>query len=242
MPPRRSARKSSISNASSSPTQNKTTSKKRKAESTASPNGKPGKKAQKTLEETMPELEKNGNNDGAQDANETDPPKDLEMEDAAPADDVKEKQADEDAKALAENAGDESAKQDDKEPPKAEVEPKSAEQNGEDKVESEEKTEKEHIKISNETHKDSLNDEFAVKSPEREKQVASNIIEKGIIYFFTRGRVGIEDPESVQDLQRTYFVMRPIPTGAKLGDAAIPDTEQNRLVALPKKVFPKVYL
>lgn len=77
------------------------------------------------------------------------------------------------------------------------------------------------------------------KSPQREAQVPSNILEKGVIYFFTRNRVGIEDSESVGDLQRTFFVLRPMPTGAKLGDGALADSEHNRLLALPKKVFPK---
>lgn len=68
----------------------------------------------------------------------------------------------------------------------------------------------------------------------------SNILEKGIIYFFTRGRVGVgNDPDSVQDLQRTFFVLRPLPDGAKLTDGSIQDVGNNRLIALPKKVFPK---
>lgn len=67
----------------------------------------------------------------------------------------------------------------------------------------------------------------------------SNIMEKGIIYFFTRGRVGVENPESVQDLQRSFFVMRPLPDGGKITDGAIQDVGNNRLVALPKKVWPK---
>jgi hypothetical protein len=77
------------------------------------------------------------------------------------------------------------------------------------------------------------------KSSQREKKLPSSILEKGVIYFFTRNRVGIEDAESVGDLQRTYFVLRPLPIGAKLGDGALPDSENNRLFALPKKVFPK---
>ncbi|KAL1793827.1 hypothetical protein ACET3X_007248 [Alternaria dauci] len=77
-------------------------------------------------------------------------------------------------------------------------------------------------------------------SPQRAKQMPSNILEKGIIYFFTRNRVGIEDSESVGDLQRTFFVLRPMPSGAKLGDGALADDANNiRLFALPKKVFPK---
>ena len=67
----------------------------------------------------------------------------------------------------------------------------------------------------------------------------SNILEKGIIYFFTRGRVGVEDPDSVQDIARSYFVLRPLPASAKLTDGVIQDMKNNRLIALPKKVWPK---
>lgn len=74
---------------------------------------------------------------------------------------------------------------------------------------------------------------------QRAKAQPSNIMEKGIIYFFTRGRVGINDPNSPQDLQRSFFVLRPLPPGAKLTDGAIQDVGNNRLIALPKKVWPK---
>lgn len=43
----------------------------------------------------------------------------------------------------------------------------------------------------------------------------------------------------MQDLQRSYFVLRPLPPGGKLGDGVIEDTKNNRLLALPKKVWPK---
>lgn len=76
-------------------------------------------------------------------------------------------------------------------------------------------------------------------SSQRESEVPSNILEKGIVYFFTRNRVGIEDSDGVDDLQRTFFVLRPMPIGAKLGDGALADRDNNRLFALPKKVFPK---
>ena len=78
-----------------------------------------------------------------------------------------------------------------------------------------------------------------VESSQREKEMPSNILEKGVIYFFTRNRVGIENADSVGDLQRTFFVLRPLPTGAKLGNGALPDLKNNRLLALPKKAFPK---
>ncbi|KAF2273949.1 tetrapyrrole biosynthesis, uroporphyrinogen III synthase [Westerdykella ornata] len=77
------------------------------------------------------------------------------------------------------------------------------------------------------------------KDTERAEKMASNIVEKGIIYFFARSRVGIENPESVGDLQRTYFVLRPLPAETKLGQGPIPDEPANRLFALPKKTFPK---
>ena len=79
------------------------------------------------------------------------------------------------------------------------------------------------------------------ESSQREKQMPSNILEKGVIYFFTRNRVSVDEAESVGDLQRTFFVLRPLPTGAELGDGAVPDTQNNRLFALPKKVFPKTH-
>jgi len=77
------------------------------------------------------------------------------------------------------------------------------------------------------------------KSSQRAKAMPSNILEKGIIYFFTRKRVGVDDAESAADLQRTYFVMRPLAIGSKLGDGAIEDSKTNRLMTLPKKIFPK---
>ena len=77
------------------------------------------------------------------------------------------------------------------------------------------------------------------KSSQREKDIPSNILEKGVIYFLTRNRVGIEDADSVGDLQRTFFVLRPMPIGAVLGDGALPDQKNNRLFALPKKAFPR---
>ncbi|KAF1931482.1 tetrapyrrole biosynthesis, uroporphyrinogen III synthase [Didymella exigua CBS 183.55] len=76
-------------------------------------------------------------------------------------------------------------------------------------------------------------------SSQREKKMPSNILEKGVIYFFTRNRVSVDEAESVGDLQRTFFVLRPIPAGARLGDGAVQDLKNNRLFALPKKVFPK---
>ncbi|KAF2772545.1 hypothetical protein EJ03DRAFT_306890 [Teratosphaeria nubilosa] len=82
--------------------------------------------------------------------------------------------------------------------------------------------------------------EFAIEEDKRrEESQPSNVMEKGIVYFFTRGRVGVTEPESPQDLQRSFFVLRPLPAGAKITDGTIQDDGKNRLIALPKKVWPK---
>ncbi|KAI1758929.1 hypothetical protein GGR53DRAFT_192013 [Hypoxylon sp. FL1150] len=72
----------------------------------------------------------------------------------------------------------------------------------------------------------------------REGTVPSNILEKGIIYVFIRGRVGIDEPSSVSDIRRSYFILRPIAKDAKLGEGTIDDASNSRLIAIPKKVFP----
>ncbi|KAL9048663.1 MAG: hypothetical protein Q9162_007610 [Coniocarpon cinnabarinum] len=76
------------------------------------------------------------------------------------------------------------------------------------------------------------------QSAERAEKVPSNILEKGIFYFFSRGRVGIDDPQSVQDFARSYIVLRPLPKDAKVAEGPLEDLQNNRLLALPKKVMP----
>lgn len=76
-------------------------------------------------------------------------------------------------------------------------------------------------------------------SSEREEATPSSILEKGIIYFFFRGRVGINEPSEVNEIARSYIVLRPLPHGAQLGEGPIGDAGNNRLLALPKKVLPK---
>ncbi|OTA54819.1 hypothetical protein K449DRAFT_469283 [Hypoxylon sp. EC38] len=72
----------------------------------------------------------------------------------------------------------------------------------------------------------------------RKSAVPSNILEKGIIYFFIRGRVGIDEPSSVDDIRRSYIVLRPIAKDAKLGEGTLDDAGNSRLIAIPKKVLP----
>lgn len=81
------------------------------------------------------------------------------------------------------------------------------------------------------------NGDSAVK-PAEESNVPASILEKGIIYFFIRGRVGIENPGVVDDIARSHMILRPIEKDAKLGHGPIGDGGNTRLLALPKKVLP----
>ncbi|KAJ0124006.1 hypothetical protein J7T55_012479 [Diaporthe amygdali] len=86
---------------------------------------------------------------------------------------------------------------------------------------------------------DNNQDDTAVEPHGRQASTPSNMLEKGIIYFFFRGRVGIDHPEQVSDIARTFMLLRPVPTDAKLGDGPIGDAGNSRLIAIPKKKLPK---
>ncbi|KXH66564.1 hypothetical protein CSAL01_10738 [Colletotrichum salicis] len=80
--------------------------------------------------------------------------------------------------------------------------------------------------------------ESAEKTGEKDK-IPSTILEKGIIYFFFRARVNTDGAEEVDDIARSYMILRPLATDSKLGDGPIGDAGNTRLLALPKKVFPE---
>ena len=77
------------------------------------------------------------------------------------------------------------------------------------------------------------------ESSSRASTIPSSILEKGIIYFFFRGRIGVEDPQGPEDVARSYIVLRPMPIGAKLGSGPLEDRADTRVLALPKKVLPR---
>ena len=56
-------------------------------------------------------------------------------------------------------------------------------------------------------------DSAVESSPKREESTPSSILEKGIFYFFERGRVGIDEPSKPDEIARSYFVQRPLPHG-----------------------------
>jgi hypothetical protein len=92
-------------------------------------------------------------------------------------------------------------------------------------------------------HEDSLEDvangNGAVEAHARDKDPPQEILEKGIVYFFFRARVNIEDPHDVADIARTYLILRPIPRDAKISHGPIQDEGNCRLVAIPKKTLPQ---
>lgn len=69
--------------------------------------------------------------------------------------------------------------------------------------------------------------------------VPSSILEKGIIYFFFRGRVDTPDPSTVNEIARSYILLRPLPKDASLSSGPIGDAGNSRLLAIPKKVLPQ---
>ena len=115
---------------------------------------------------------------------------------------------------------------------KPQVEEKKEEQKEEKEGASEEKAQKRT------PPKEEINETAVENSKEREEAVPSNILEKGIVYFFFRPRVSVEEPESIEDVARSFIVLRPLPRDAKLGEGPIGDDENCRLLVLPKKKLP----
>ncbi|KAL8805610.1 MAG: hypothetical protein Q9182_001875 [Xanthomendoza sp. 2 TL-2023] len=238
---RSSARQAANAAASSSPASSQsqsnankdsaTGSKRKAGAATASPQAKKGrkggKKQQSTIEETLP-------NQGTEDEPK-DEPKDTEMKDEPEATSA-EAGAETNDQVPAENNTIEEAKQ---------VESETA--NGQ-KAEAEtqdptsgapgQKTDTNTKQNGEETGAASTAGNAVEESSQREQSTPSSILEKGLIYFFFRGRVGVTSPSDVNDIARSYIILRPLAHGAKLGDGPIADAGHNRMLALPKKVLP----
>lgn len=90
---------------------------------------------------------------------------------------------------------------------------------------------------------------------ETHQQEPSNVLERGIIYFLFRGRVGIDQPTDLNEVARSFLVLRPLPadTAAQLQPPQYaeeggthpralpvpdPQTRNCRLILLPKKRLP----
>ena len=57
-----------------------------------------------------------------------------------------------------------------------------------------------------------------IENLKREATVPSSILEKGVIYFFFRGCVNMDEPQGVEGIARSYIILRPLPNGAKPGE------------------------
>jgi hypothetical protein len=117
---------------------------------------------------------------------------------------------------------------------------KETEKNAFDEVKDDtEKVKKEAANEEAEKEKLIANADSIVENKEIGDKMPPSILEKGIIYFFFRGRVSVEDVESMKDVARTFIVLRPIPLTATLGDGPLEDLNNSRLIDLPKKTLPK---
>ncbi|KAK4039750.1 hypothetical protein C8A01DRAFT_36287 [Parachaetomium inaequale] len=77
--------------------------------------------------------------------------------------------------------------------------------------------------------------------PHAHDDTPSNILEKGIIYFFFRTRVNASSaPSSITDIARSHILLRPIEPDAKLANnKPIGDAGNARLCLIPKKTLPR---
>ncbi|KAI9799216.1 MAG: hypothetical protein M1825_004859 [Sarcosagium campestre] len=86
--------------------------------------------------------------------------------------------------------------------------------------------------------KDNHDDSGIKRDVKHEESTPSAILEKGIFYLFYRGRVGVQEPHGVQDVARTYLILRPMPHDARLGQNTVGAQGDVRLLAIPKKKLP----
>jgi hypothetical protein len=58
------------------------------------------------------------------------------------------------------------------------------------------------------------------------------------MYLFFHAYVGFENLQGVEDVARSYIVLRPLPLGTQLHEGPLEDSGDARLLALPKNVLP----
>ncbi|KAJ9611123.1 hypothetical protein H2200_004306 [Cladophialophora chaetospira] len=252
-------------NSSPPPIKSSPSTKKRKSEAAgSSPNAKRGKKdaepEQKTLEETMnngtseqpgpekPDEEMKDADEDKQEKAQTDQASGEDKEEAPQAEHAESQEDKKEAPRVEQANGKEEDKQeapqatrtngDVSEHKQKQESPK--EENTDEKKEGENKEAKaETSEPKQETKTTETNGNAVEAGARNDDDVASTILEKGVIYFFFRPRVSVDDPQDVTDVARSFLVLRPIPLDAKLGDGPIGDENNCRLIALPKKVLPK---
>ncbi|QSZ28664.1 hypothetical protein DSL72_003163 [Monilinia vaccinii-corymbosi] len=72
------------------------------------------------------------------------------------------------------------------------------------------------------------------------ESMPSSVLEKGIIYFFSRPTVRVADQaQGVEGVARSFFVLRPLLLGAHMGKAPLQDKKDARLLHLPMGTWPQ---
>ncbi|KAL2761073.1 hypothetical protein ACRALDRAFT_2039571 [Sodiomyces alcalophilus JCM 7366] len=107
------------------------------------------------------------------------------------------------------------------------------------KLETESPAKDERSEGKQEDTKAQQSDTATAEKPHEDPNVPSSILEKGIIYVFYRPRVNVTDPESLQDVARSYLLLRPLAPDARLGEGPIGDHGNSRLFVIPKKALPR---
>lgn len=74
-----------------------------------------------------------------------------------------------------------------------------------------------------------------------EQIIPASILEKGIISFFYRPRVGLKgDPQSIDDIGRSYFTLRPVLSSEEtIPEIPMRDDSSAYLLSLTKNIWPK---
>jgi hypothetical protein len=96
-------------------------------------------------------------------------------------------------------------------------------------------------KVTSETKED-------VSKPEEQHADDSEILEKGLVYFFYRPKVGVEEVHGPEDVQKLYILMWPGAESIKRDEKEMGHTEgklgadhPERLIILGKKKLPEVH-
>jgi hypothetical protein len=77
------------------------------------------------------------------------------------------------------------------------------------------------------------------EAEENPVETGLKILERGVVYFFTRGRVNVDDPESMADIARSYLILRPVPADQDFGGAPLSGAKTARVLVLPRKTLPR---
>jgi hypothetical protein len=230
--------RSSTGSAKSSPVPAKKANRKRSAESQSSPptkRGRPAKvkkaKQQKTAEDTMTGVE--NDKDVAKQIN------DASEEQA----DGNGKDGEVDSTQVNKSQEQENEESEDASADKTDAKPKGA-QDGEKNAFGEVKADASEVNVDAQKEQEEKgepitnNSKSVLEDDAHAAVIPSSILERGIMYLFFHAYVGFENLQGVEDVARSYIVLRPLPLGTQLHEGPLEDSGDARLLALPKNVLP----